>query len=397
MIWTKDLKSLNNSLDIRMTIKTKVERIKNINGNLFVYVFRESIKVYDCKTFKLKADLSLPFIRKKPLIDILDNEVLIYMAAEKLYFYKINIEEKKFEFMLYLSNICDFIYLQKRKEIFLLTRKYCEDGPISYGMARTNLMGNIILSINITPKISYEFVAPEEINNFDFPTHVISKSENFGLSYGLLNDKYIINIYGYCDDWYDYKINFGLTEVESTINIYRVDDLKEILDEQHLKYLDFLKIGDNLFKFKRKEIFFFYNEKENKIEYINNILNYLNNVKDEKLNKQYEDRFYDMDVGSIDKDKPSYFYLSDNLFSFFDNNNLFIVDISNEVKVVRKINLFFDLKKDFIKDISYHKTIDNKENLYISFGKKGKQILLKDNKLIEGEKEGNIIHGIIAD
>ena len=62
MIWTKDLKSKNNSLDIRMTIKTKVERIKNINGNLFVYVFRESIKIYDCKTFKLKADLSLPFI-----------------------------------------------------------------------------------------------------------------------------------------------------------------------------------------------------------------------------------------------------------------------------------------------------------------------------------------------
>ena len=83
MIWTKDLKSKNNSLDIRMTIKTKVERIKNINGNLFVYVFRESIKVYDGKTFKLKADLSLPFIRKKPLIDILDNEVLICVAAEK--------------------------------------------------------------------------------------------------------------------------------------------------------------------------------------------------------------------------------------------------------------------------------------------------------------------------
>ena len=37
MIWTKDLKSLNNSLDIRMTIKTKVERIKNINGNANIY------------------------------------------------------------------------------------------------------------------------------------------------------------------------------------------------------------------------------------------------------------------------------------------------------------------------------------------------------------------------
>ena len=179
MIWTKDLKSKNNSLDIRMTIKTKVERIKNINGNLFVYVFRESIKIYDCKTFKLKADLSLPFIRKKPLIDILDNEVLIYMAAEKLYFYKINIEEKKFEFMLYLSNICDFIYLQKRKEIFLFTKSKFEDGPISYGMARTNLMGNIILSINITPKIISLVKNIESIDNISFVSGSVTNFNEF--------------------------------------------------------------------------------------------------------------------------------------------------------------------------------------------------------------------------
>ena len=104
MIWTNDLKFQKSSLNINLTIKIKAERIKQINGNLYIYIFRESIKVYDCKTFKLKADLKLPFIRKEPLFDILDNEILIYMAAEKLYFYKINIAENKLEFM-YFSYI----------------------------------------------------------------------------------------------------------------------------------------------------------------------------------------------------------------------------------------------------------------------------------------------------
>ena len=110
MIWTKDLKFQNSSLDIKTTIKIKANRIKQINGNLYIYVFSESIQVYDCKTFKLKADLKLPFIRKEPILDILDNEVLIYMAAEKLYFYKINLAENKLVFMHYLSNICNYFY-----------------------------------------------------------------------------------------------------------------------------------------------------------------------------------------------------------------------------------------------------------------------------------------------
>ena len=49
------------------------------------------------------------------------------MAAEKLYFYKIKLTEKKLEFMHYLSNICGFLYLSKRKEIFILTESYCRD------------------------------------------------------------------------------------------------------------------------------------------------------------------------------------------------------------------------------------------------------------------------------
>ena len=394
MIWTKDLKFQNSSLDIKTTIKIKANRIKQINGNLYIYVFSESIQVYDCKTFKLKANLKLPFIRKEPILDILDNEVLIYIAAEKLYFYKINLAENKLVFMHYLSNICNFLFLPKRKEIFLLTESYCEDKNKPYGMAKSDLMGNIILTNKITPKINHEFVEPERIDN-DFPTHVVSNTRNFSIFYGLCGEKYIINICGYFDDWYDYKIRWGQTEVSSSINIYKADDLKEILDERHQNYLDYLKIGDNLFKFKEKDIFFFYNEKENKIEYINNLPNYLNNIIDDKLIKKYEEVFHEVEY-SINGNNYIQKYFCDKLFGFLDNdNNLYIVDISNENKIVRKIESFWDSNEFFIKDILYNEKEDKEENLYISFGNKRKKLVLKENRLTGEEREGKIIHVII--
>lgn len=64
---------------------------------------------------------------------------------------------------------------------------------------------------------------------------------------------------------------------------------------------------------------------------------------------------------------------------------LYIVDISNENKIVRKIELNLDIKKYFIKDVLYNETKDKEENLYICLGKKGEQI----------EIEGEIIYGII--
>ena len=396
MIWTNDLKFQKCSLNMKMTLKMKVDRIKELNGNLYLYVFRESIKVYDCKTFKIKADLKLPFIRKEPILDILDNEVLIYMAAEKLYFYKINIAENKLEFMHFLSNICNFLFLFKRKEIFLLTESYCPDEDKPYGMAKSDLMGNIIFANKITPKINHEFVEPEKINN-DILTHVISNSKNFSAFYGLCDDKYIINICGYFDDWYDYKIGWGKTEISSTINIYKADDLKEILDEKHENYLDYLKIGDNLFKFKEKEIIFFYNEKENKIEYIDNLSNYLNNISDDKLNKKYEEVFHGGEYINIGNNYiQKYFYLCDKLFAFLDDgNNIYIVDISNGNKIVRKIEPFWDANEYFIKDILYKEKKDKDENFYICFGNKRKKLVLKDNRLTGEEREGKIIQGII--
>ena len=399
MIWTKDLELQKCSFDKKFEIETKVERIKQINGNIYVYIFNDTIKVYDYKTFKLKADLKLPFIKKEPLFSILDNEVLIYMAAGKLYFYKINISENKLEFMHYLSNVYSFHYLSKRKEILLLTEPCCPYPHlnIQYGIAKSDLMGNIILANKITPKINHEFVSPEEKNDF-----LLSPSSDFSVFYGLLNDEYIINITGYYyeyDDGIDYGSSLIVYEVCSRITIYKADDFELKLDQRHQKYLNYMKIGDNLFKFKEKEILFFYNEKENKIEYINNIFNYLNNITDDQLNKKYEDKFkegerYYLHYGIEKNDKTNYFYLSDKLFAFFDNdNNIYIVDISNENKVVRKIDSSWN--EYYINYISYKKSEYNKENLYICFGNKRKKLVLKEGGLDGEEREGKIIHGII--
>ena len=81
------------------------------------------------------------------------------------------------------------------------------------------------------------------------------------------------------------------------------------------------------------------------------------------------------------------------MFSFFDNdNNLYIVDISNENKIVRKIEANWNIKEYFIKEVLYNETKDKKENLYICLGTKEKQIEIEGKKI---EEEGKIIHGIL--
>ena len=385
MIWTNELKSKKSSFDINLLINTKVDRLKIIKGNLYVYIADESIIIYDSKTFKLKANLELPFKSKNLLLEILDNEVLIFLAKDRLYFYEINIQEKKLTFLHYLYNIYNFHYLSKRKEIILSTKSYEGDQDEYIGMAKCDLKGNIILFNKITPNISKIFVAPEK-------TKTKRSNGIFNEFYGLCDDKYIINIHGYLYGIYDYKTNFTEGYADSSINIYNADNLKGILKEKYPRHLNCWKIADNLFKLKEREFLFYYNEKENKIEFINNIFNYLNNVKDNNLNNQYEeeydeDCYYWITFDLKNPDKSNYIYLSDKLFAFYDyNENLFIVDISNETKVVRKIETSWDKSKYFIRDLLYVKEDNKSENLYICLKKKVNQI--------EGD-EGKIIHGII--
>ena len=157
------------------------------------------------------------------------------------------------------------------------------------------------------------------------------------------------------------------------------------MDKEYEYYLDYFKIGDNLFKFKKTKSFFFYNEKDNKIEYFNNIFNYLNNITDDELKWCYEEEIRENHM-------QKYFYLSDKLFAFLDKgNNLYVVDISNENKIVRKIESLWNEKEYFIKDIDilYNEKKDKEENLYILFKD------IRYRYLIGEETEGKIIHGII--
>ena len=144
--------------------------------------------------------------------------------------------------MYYLSEIYNFCYLSKRKEIFLLTELGSYDEDIKpWGMARADLLGNIIFQNKIKPTISYEFVPPKPENTFNFPTHVQSNKKNFAKFNGFNNDKYIINISGYVYDWYDYKINWRETEIRFDVAIFDADNFNELLNKNIIMIWNILK------------------------------------------------------------------------------------------------------------------------------------------------------------
>ena len=122
MILEEQLSKLSvkfNSFQINTILNTELDKLKIIDGKIYLYVIDDSIKVYDCITFKEIATLKLPFVRKKPMmLDITENETLLFFAAEKLYFYKINLKESKLTFLLYLSDLKHFCYLKKEKKYF---------------------------------------------------------------------------------------------------------------------------------------------------------------------------------------------------------------------------------------------------------------------------------------
>lgn len=321
------LKAKINSFQINTVVKIKADKLKIINGNLYVYLkYYNSIKVYDCETCKEISNIKLPFERKEPSFEILDNEILIIYADTKLYFYKINIKKSQLSFLHYLSDIYNFCYLKKRKEIFLLTElgSY-EEKKVPWGMAKCDLLGNIIFANKIKPKIYYKFIPPEPIKDYSvLRTHVQSTNKQFNKFNGFNDDKYIINVSGYEGDWYDYKIGWGENEIRFDISIFNADNFNELLEENYNDYLECCKISDNLFKFVYQKGSFYYNEKDNKIEYIDNIFNYISKPFGQTCqNKNKKKNLYssneDDEIYSEKKNKEyKYFYLNDDMFAVFD-------------------------------------------------------------------------------
>ena len=359
-----------------------IDKLRILNKRIYIYVIDNSIKVYDCISFKEISNLKLPFNREVKWIDkefmkieILDNDIALIFADKKLYFYEINLKENKLNFLHYLSDIHHFCYLPKRKEIFLLTENTSKNGePI--GMAKSDLLGKIIFNNKIEPKIFYEFNPPKEISNETIFWMSSSRTPiHFSKFDGFNNDKYIINICGYTDNWYHYN-NMGPKDENYNITIYNSDDLKEIFNEDYEVDLRYVKLTDILFKKKYDDLsIFYYNEKENKINYVKNLYNGIYKFFDIVYEQEIQEYF----------ENCKYFYLTNNKFGIFTKNNLYILDLSKGVVKKIKMKGIYE-EEDLRHNIKYLSSfkLDGNEYLYISVSNFNKDTHETKSKIIQG-------------
>jgi len=338
-----------------------IDKLKICDKYIYSYILENSISVYDINTFKEISNLKIPFIRGKenPFkeyihVDILENGIVLILAEKYLYFYEINLKESQLKFLKYISEVYHFCILQKKKEIFLLTENTLVGEY--YGMAKCDFSGNIIFrNKKNKPQIYYEYIAPKEIDSMTQWLQSLSREPKHFDGYdGFNNDKYIINVFGVTDNLYK--------DIQYTISIYNSDNLKEIFNKNYEEDLRYVKINDNLFKKCYDDLkIFYYNEKNNRIHFINNITNIIykqfNILKKESKNKAYND--YD-DIEPDDK----YFSLkNDNMFCFFDGSFLFIIDLS-ENTVIKKIDMNFKDNLEILDLCLFEK--NGVQNLYIS-------------------------------
>ena len=211
----------------------------------------------------------------------------------------------------------------------------------STGMAKVDLSGNILLYKSKKPKIIKKFKSPKVIER-DLFMEMISYKFPTQYSYfnGFNQDKYIINVSGYSDNYYS---RFGSPPIEEyTVQILNSENLDEIFREEYKSSMKYKKIGDNLFKvlnqdqnFEENENeLFFYDEKENKIKIFEN-----------KIGGQY-------------------FYINDETFAIFQYpHTINIVDLSKN-DIIKKFTLKEENSRINLKNICYY-NLDKKEYVYL--------------------------------
>ena len=351
-----------------------IDKLKIYNKKIYIYIVDNSIKVYDCNTFKEVSNLKLPFNRGKKsgfkeyvIADILENGIFLILADKKLYFYEINLKENQLKFMHYLSEVHHFYYLQKKKEIFLLTENTLVGDY--YGMAKSDLFGNIIFrNKNNQPQIFYDFIPPKEVNAdtlfYDMSSRTPIQYSKFD---GFNNDKFIINICGYTDNFY--------RDENYNISIYNSDNLKEIFNKDYYVDLRYVKITDIYFKKCYDDLsIFYYNEKENTINYINNITEKIYkyfNIEKSNDEEEYKKGIYN----------EKYFNLKDNVFCLFNGCFIFIIDLFSN-NIIKKIEVKTNDNCE-IKDLFLLKR-NGQEYLYISAIIYDKLNYDNKNKIING-------------
>ena len=368
---------LNNSISKRGS--KNVDKLKIYDKYLYAYILENKIIVYDINTFKEISVLNIPFKRGEMnpfkeyiLVDILENGTALILAYNLLYFYEINLKESQLKFLKYISEVYHFCVLEKKKEIFLLTENTLVGDY--YGMAKCDFSGKIIFrNKNNQPNIYYEYIPPKEVNGDTLFIQSTSRAPiHFDNYDSFNNEKFILNVWGCTDNWFHYSCGAPKDE-KYNISVFNSENLKEIFNEKYEEDLRYVKISDNLFKKCRDDYkIFYYDEKNNRINFVDNISNIIYkqfNITHEKVN---DGRIYF--VGQEKEPDEKYFNLKSDMFCFFDGKFLFIIDLWENL-VIKKI----DLKvKDYleINDICLVEK-NGTQKLYIS-------VYDKEDKIING-------------
>ena len=368
---------LNSSISKRRS--KNIDKLKICDKYMYSYILENMIIVYDINTFKEISVLKIPFIRGKmnPFkeyinVDILENGIALILAYKHLYFYEINLKESQLKFLKYISEVYHFCILEKKKEIFLLTENTLVGDY--YGMAKCDFSGKIIFrNKNNQPQVYYEYIKPKEVNGDTLFFQSTSRAPIHFDSYDTFNnEKFIMNVWGCTDNWYHYSCGAPKDERYS-ISVYDSENLKEIFNEKYEEDLRYIKISDNYFKKCRDDYkIFYYDEKNNRINFIDNITNIIYKQFNMVHKKIDEGRVYFM--GEEKEPDEKYFNLKNDMFCFFDGSFLFIIDLSKNL-VIKKI----DMKvKEFleINDLCLLEK-NGTQNLYIS-------IYDKEDKIING-------------
>ena len=368
---------LNSSINKRRS--KNIDKLKVYDKYIYAYILENMIIVYDINTFKEISVLKIPFIRGKmnPFkeyinVDILENGIALILAYKHLYFYEINLKESQLKFLKYISEVYHYCILDKKKEIFLLTENTLVGDY--YGMAKCDFSGKIIFrNKNNQPQVYYEYIKPKEVNGDTLFFQSTSRAPIHFDSYDSFNnEKYIINVWGCTDNWYHYSCGAPKDE-QYNISVYDSENLKEIFNEKYEEDLRYIKISDNYFKKCRDDYkIFYYDEKNNRINFIDNITNIIYKQFNIVHKKMDEGRVFFM--GEEKEPDEKYFNLKNDMFCFFDGSFLFIIDLSKNL-VIKKINMKV---KDYleINDICLLEK-NGIQNLYIS-------IFERDDKIFNG-------------
>ena len=320
-----------------------IDKIKIYDKYLYAYILENKIIVYDINTFKEISNLNIPFKRGEMnpfkeyiAVEILENGIALILAYKHLYFYEINLKESQLKFLKYISEVYNFCILEEKKQIFLLTENTLVGDY--YGMAKCDFSGKIIFrNKNNQPKIYYEYIEPKDVNVDTLFFQSTSRAPiHFDRYDSFNNEKFILNVYGYTDNWYHYSCGAPKDERYS-ISVYYSENLKEIFNEKYEEDLRYVKINDNLFKKCCDDYkIFYYDEKNNRINFIDNITNIIYkqfNIVHKKIDDK---RVYF--VGEEKEPVEKYFNLKNDMFCFFDGSFLFIINLSKNL-VIKKVDM----------------------------------------------------------